>query len=100
MVYELDYLFLVRLLSRVSIGGSTCSLSLPVAKALTRRGKLAQLMPYHFLGDGDGKMELAIVYEEFESGVNALLKTYPTKFGRIVQLRAFVRMGALFFRAC
>ena len=55
---------------------------LPVAKALTRRGKLAQLMPYHFLGDGDGKMELAIVYEEFESGVNALLKTYPTKFGR------------------
>lgn len=81
-----------------------------VSEWLSCRSKLAQLVSDHLFRDHEWNVVLAIVYMKSETAVDpsakrgfsrgswpsCTCKTYPTKFGKMVQLRALVLMAVLF----
>lgn len=68
-----------------------------VRKPLFRMRKLTKFMSDHILCDGDWIIISAIMDKEFYAGrvsfTRELENTHPTKFGRIVQLLAWVFMA-------
>lgn len=72
-----------------------------------RNGEFSQFMSHHVLCNHDRHVILPVVYLEADAKSkvmrHAVLSncciTYPTKLGRIVHDRAFVRIGMLFARA-
>lgn len=70
-------------------------------------GKFTEFVADHVLSDRHRDVVFAVVYQKSDavevhrsSGNEYSQPTHPTKFGRIVQARAFVRMGTLSSNAC
>lgn len=69
--------------------------------------KFTEFVANHVLSDHHRDVVLAVVYQKSDA-VNVYRSsesspnrpTHPTKFGRMVQARAFVRMGTLSSNAC